>query len=78
MGNASKLVLKGKLRLCQLAGIDLADIVVPFTKDEIHMFSGESEHWQRACGNFLEEVDNKYPQRKRIQFIKKTDWSFLV
>ena len=31
----SELIIKGKLRLRQLAGIDPAEIIVPFTTDEI-------------------------------------------
>ena len=31
----SELIVKGKLRLRQLAGIDPAEIIVPFTADEI-------------------------------------------
>ena len=35
---ASELIIKGKLRLCQLAGIDRTsrDYIVPFTADEIN------------------------------------------
>ena len=36
----SELIIKGKLRLCQLAGIDLAEIIVPSTTDEIKKVMG--------------------------------------
>lgn len=49
----SEFILKGKLRLCQLAGLDSAEIVVPFTDDEIDKLWEESEPCQRACSNFL-------------------------
>ena len=48
----SELILKGKLRLCQLTGIDPPETVVPFTNDEIDKLWAESEPWQRACSNF--------------------------
>ena len=48
----SELILKGKLRLCQLAGIDPAEIAVPFNNGEIDKLWAESEPWQRAYSNF--------------------------
>ena len=53
MEKVSELIIKGKLRLCQFAGIDPAEIVVPFTNDEINRLWEESKCWQRACGKFL-------------------------
>ena len=35
MEKVSELIIKGKLRLRQLAGIDPSEIIVPFTADEI-------------------------------------------
>jgi hypothetical protein len=32
------------------------------------------EHWQRACSNFRGEINNKYPQSKQLQFIKRNNW----
>ncbi|KAL6031193.1 hypothetical protein STEG23_024783, partial [Scotinomys teguina] len=70
----SDLILKGKLRLRQLAGIDPAEIVVPLTKEEIEKLWVESEPWQRACSNFLGEINSKYPKSDRIELIKRADW----
>ncbi|KAL6087172.1 hypothetical protein STEG23_007695 [Scotinomys teguina] len=67
----SDLILKGKLRLRQLAGIDPAEIVVPLTKEEIEKLWAESEPWQRACSNFLGEINSKYPKSDRIELIKE-------
>ena len=53
MEKFSELILKGKLRLCQLAGIEPAEIVVPLNKDEIVKLWEESEPWQRAYSNFF-------------------------
>ena len=39
----SELIIKGKLRLRQLAGIDPAEIIVPFTADEI----------KKSCGKIM-------------------------
>ena len=64
--NVSELILKGKLRLCQLAEIDPAEIVVPFTNDEIDKLRAESELWQRACSKFLGEINNKYPKAREF------------
>ncbi|KAL6058684.1 hypothetical protein STEG23_035833 [Scotinomys teguina] len=70
----SDLILKGELRLRQLAGIDPAEIVVPLTKEEIEKLWAESEPWQRACSNFLGEINSKYPKSDRIELIKRADW----
>ena len=56
MEKVSELIIKGKLRLCQLAGIDPAEIIVPFTADEIKKKLWEdNESWQKACANFWEK-----------------------
>ena len=52
MENVSELIIKGKLRLHQLAGIDPAEIIMPFTTDEIKKLWKDNEPWQRACANF--------------------------
>ena len=63
MEKVSELILKGKLRLCQLAGIDPAEIVVPFTNDEINKLWVESELLQKACSIILGgEINNNYPK----------------
>ena len=53
MEKVSELILKGKLRLCQLAEIDPAEIIVPFTNDEIKKLWEDNEPWQRACKKFF-------------------------
>ncbi|KAL6079786.1 hypothetical protein STEG23_023427 [Scotinomys teguina] len=70
----SDLIHKGKLRLCQLTGMDPAEIVVPLTNEEVSSLWKDNEYWQRACSNFLGEINNRYPKSKRIEFIKKTEW----
>lgn len=46
----SELILKGKMRLGQLPGIDLVETVVPFTNVDC-LIMGRNECWQRACSN---------------------------
>ncbi|KAL6034225.1 hypothetical protein STEG23_023036 [Scotinomys teguina] len=70
----SDLIHKGKLRLRQLTGMDPAEIVVPLTNEEVSSLWKDNEYWQRACSNFLGEINNHYPKSKRIEFIKKTEW----
>ncbi|KAL6033485.1 hypothetical protein STEG23_016302 [Scotinomys teguina] len=70
----SDLIHKGKLRLHQLTGMDPAEIVVPLTNEEVSSLWKDNEYWQRACSNFLGEINNCYPKSKRIEFIKKTEW----
>ena len=41
----SELIRKAKMRLHQLAGIDPAEIVVPFTNVEIASLWGEDKQW---------------------------------
>ena len=75
MEKVSELIIKGKLRLRQLAGIDPAKIIVPFIADEIKKKLWEdNEPWQRACANFLGEINYNYPKSKRLNFIKRTSW----
>lgn len=59
------------MKLRQLTGMDPAEIVVPFTNAEIASLQAQDEHWQRACSNFLEEINNKSPKSKWLQFIKR-------
>ncbi|KAL6031325.1 hypothetical protein STEG23_000678 [Scotinomys teguina] len=70
----SELILKGKSRLQQLAGIDPAEIVIPLTKEDIEKLWAESEPWQRACSDFLGKINSKYPKSDRIELIKRADW----
>lgn len=44
----SELILKGKMRLPQLVGMDPAEVVLPFTNSEIASLWAQDEHWQRA------------------------------
>ena len=74
----SELITKGKLRLHQLAGIDPAEITVPFTTDEIKSLWEDNEPWKRACANFLGEINSNYPQNDRLNLIKRTFLGFLL
>ena len=56
MAKVSELILKGKLKLHQLAGIDPAEIIAPFNNDEINKLWEDSEPWQSSCMNFLGEI----------------------
>ena len=62
------------MRLWQLAGMDPAEIVVPFTNAETASLWTQDEHWQRACSNFLGEINNRYSRSKWPQFIQRTNW----
>jgi hypothetical protein len=39
--------------------MDLADIVVPFPNAEIVSLWAQDEQWQKACSNFLGEINNR-------------------
>ncbi|KAL6063533.1 hypothetical protein STEG23_000298 [Scotinomys teguina] len=54
--------------------MDPAEIVVPLTNEQVSSLWKDNEYWQRACSNFLGEINNCYPKSKRIEFIKKTEW----
>ena len=60
--NVSELIIKGKLRHCQLAGIDLAEIIVPFTYDEINKLWEENEPWKSAWLIFGEKLTAAIPK----------------
>ena len=62
------------MKLIQLAEIDPAEIIVPFTNDENSRLWEDSEPWQRAFTTFLGEISNNYPKIKRIWLIKRTNW----
>ena len=62
----SELILKGKLRFHQLAGIDPGEIGVINTNVEIASSLAVNEHWQEACTIFLGEISNKYSKNKRF------------
>ena len=67
-------IIKEKLRLRQLAGIDPAEIIVLFTTDEIKKLWEDNESWQRACAKFLGEINSNYPKSGRVNLIKRTSW----
>lgn len=60
------MILKGKWRLCQLAGIDTAEMVTPFTNDEIDSLWAEHECWQITQSNFLERLTTNVPKAKQF------------
>ena len=70
----SELIIKGKLRLRQLAGIDPAEIIVPFTTEEIRKLWEDNKPWQRACAIFGGEINSNYPKSDRLNLIKRTSW----
>lgn len=70
----SDLIIKGKLRLCQLAGIDTAEITVPFTNNAINKLHEESNSWQWSFRNFFGEINSNCPKNERIWLIKWDNW----
>ena len=58
----SELIIKGKLRLCQLACIDPAEMIMPFTSDEILKLWEDNAPWQRVSANFSEKINSSYPK----------------
>jgi hypothetical protein len=66
--------MKGRIRLCQLIGTDPAETIMPYTNAEITSLWVINKDWQRAFNNFLEYINNKYPQSKGLQFIQRTTW----
>lgn len=59
----SDLILKGKLRLHQLTGIDPSR---PLTNEEISSLWAENEYWQRACSDFWGAMKNTYPKSEMV------------
>lgn len=70
--NFSELILEGNLAVHQLAGMDPAEIVVPFNKDEINKLWPKSKPWEWACNNFGGDINKNNPPNKRIQLVKRT------
>jgi hypothetical protein len=61
------------MRLRLLLRMDLDEILVPFINAEIDSLWAQDEHWQGASSNFLEDINNRYPKSKWLQFIKRTN-----
>ena len=59
----SDLIINGRIRLHQLSGIYLAEIVVPFTNVEIISLWVIIEDWQRARSNYLGKINGRYSKR---------------
>ena len=76
----SELIIKGRIRLCQLSGTDPAEIGVPLTNAEMMSLWMINGDWQRACSNYLGEINNKYLKSKCIQNVKWIKWTlpFIV
>ena len=45
---------------------------MPFTTEEIRKLWEDNEPWQRACANFLGEINCNYPKSDRLSLLKKT------
>lgn len=70
----SELILKAKLRLCQLTGIDPTEIVIYLTNAEMASLWAKNGQQQRVCSNSLRQIRNKHPRSKKLQFLKTTHW----
>jgi hypothetical protein len=53
------------MRVCQLTGRDLEEIMVPFTNTEIASLWVENRHWQKSFGGWGQGDNNKYPKSKQ-------------
>ena len=60
------------MRLHQLTDIDQAEIIVPFTVDEINRLWEDNEPRQRTCPNILGEINSNYSKSNRLNLIKRT------
>ena len=45
--------------------------MISFNNDEIDKLWAESEPWQRACSNFLGEINNNYPKKQENSTYKE-------
>lgn len=54
--------------------MELAENIVPKTNEEISCLCKDNEYYQRACTNFLGNINNSYPKSERAKFIKRTSW----
>lgn len=54
--------------------MELVEIIVPKTNEEISCSCNDNEYCQRACTNFLGDINNSYPNSERAKFIKRTCW----
>ena len=65
--------MNGKIRLCQLSGINSAKTIVSLTNAEIMSLWVINEDWQRACHNYLGEINNKCPKSKHKELIERSN-----
>lgn len=57
------LILKEKLRLCQLTGMNPEEITVPFTNGRISSSWKENKYGQRTYSNFFGKIKNNYAKK---------------
>lgn len=67
------MILKEKKGLCQLAGIDRAEIAYVFLMLKLPHY-GQEMNMGEAFAAILGEINSKYPKSKRDLFIKRIYW----
>ena len=72
MEKVSELIIKGKLRLHQLAGIDPAEIIMAFTAEEIKKSYGKTMNPGKVLVLiFWGEISSNYPKSDRLNLTKR-------
>jgi hypothetical protein len=71
----SEFIIKDRI-IYQLSGKDQGKIIILLMCAEIMPLCVMKKNWQSACSNYLGDVNNKYPKKKDIFFIKGTNWIF--
>lgn len=70
----SELVSRARTRVLRLNGMEAAEILAPFKKQQIVHVNIHSETWQVAICGCFGVIDNHYPKTKRFQFLLKPSW----
>lgn len=63
MKNIVNFILKEKLRLCQLTGMNPEEITVPLTNGRISSLWKENNYGQRTYSNVLGKIKNNYAKK---------------
>lgn len=70
----AQLILKSHTHCVQMSGKYLNHVIASLTVKEIQNCFQNHIGWQIAFADYVGSIDNHYPKKPILQFIKKTQW----
>lgn len=65
----ASLINKGRKRSQEMFGRDVANIVIPYTRDQFEILQNSNEEWQISLSNYRGQVLYHLPKNLLLQFI---------